>query len=670
MKRIHLLSPRLANQIAAGEVVERPANIIKELVENSLDAGSTRIEIDVEQGGIKLLRIRDDGHGIPADDLPLALSRHATSKITTLDDLEAVISLGFRGEALASISSVSRLTLTSATAPAEGEAEQAWQVEVEGREMAANVKPAAHPQGTTVEVRDLFFNTPARRKFLRTEKTEFNHVDEYFKRLALSRYDVAFSLRHNQRVIHSLRPAIRNIDKEKRVAALLGSKFIDAALHVDSEGAGLALEGWVGLPTFSRSQADMQYFFVNGRVVRDKLVAHAIKQAYRDVLYHGRQPAFVLYLTVDPALVDVNVHPTKHEVRFRDGRLVHDYLFRTLHKALADVRPESQFAPTSLQGSGVLNDGASAETAAGTSHFSHSGGTASGMTSPALMANSLQPVSGIQAGEFSEQTRMNLLPGKTNPGQVQEHLKAYQALAQPLNMNAGNGAEADAAVMVTEERIDPETGEITTVQVESTLPSQGQNDVPPLGFAMAQLHGIYILSQNAHGLVVVDMHAAHERITYERLKIAVDNQNVQSQPLLVPITLSVSESEADAAEQFADEFARFGVLLQRAAPESIMIRQIPVILQQAEVERLVTDMLADLMQHGSSDRIQAHRNEILGTMACHGSVRANRKLTVPEMNGLLRDMEATERSGQCNHGRPTWTQMSMSDLDKLFLRGR
>jgi DNA mismatch repair protein MutL len=655
MKRIHLLSPRLANQIAAGEVVERPANIIKELVENSLDADSSRIEIDVEQGGIKLLRIRDDGHGIPKDDLPLALSRHATSKISTLDDLEAVSSLGFRGEALASISSVSRLTMTSATAPKEGEPEgesgQAWQVEVEGREMAASIKPAAHPKGTTLEVRDLFFNTPARRKFLRTEKTEFNHVDEYFKRLALSRYDVAFSLRHNQKVIHSLRPATRGIDKEKRVAALLGPKFIDAALHIDSEAAGLGLTGWVGLPTFSRSQADMQYFFVNGRIVRDRLVAHAIKQAYRDVLYHGRQPAFVLYLTVDPALVDVNVHPTKHEVRFRDGRLVHDYLFRTLHKALADVRPDHQSAPTSLQGSGVLKED-----------------DVSGITRPALMANSQQPVTGIQAGEFSEQTRMSLLPGRNpmtqslgqSPAGVQEHLNAYQALSQSLNVASTH--------TLIEERIDPETGEITTVTIANNLPQE--SDVPPLGFAIAQLHGIYILSENSHGLVVVDMHAAHERITYERLKIAVDHQNVQSQPLLVPITISVSEGEADAAEQYSDEFARFGVLLQRAAPESIMIRQIPVILQQAEVERLVTDMLADLMQHGSSDRIQAHRNEILGTMACHGSVRANRKLTVPEMNGLLRDMEDTERSGQCNHGRPTWTQMSMSDLDKLFLRGR
>lgn len=642
MKRINLLSPRLANQIAAGEVVERPANIIKELVENSLDAGAQRIEIDVEQGGIKLLRIRDDGHGIPKDDLPLALSRHATSKISTLDDLEAVHSLGFRGEALASISSVSRLTLTSATEPEHDELEQAWQVEVEGREMAAMVKPAAHPKGTTLEVRDLFFNTPARRKFLRTEKTEFNHVDECFKRLALSRYDVSFSLRHNQKVIHSLRPAIRDIDKEKRVAALLGTKFIDAALHVDAEAAGLGLTGWVGLPTFSRSQADMQYFFVNGRIVRDRLVAHAIKQAYRDVLYHGRQPAFVLYLTVDPALVDVNVHPTKHEVRFRDGRLVHDYLFRTLHKALADVRPDNQVSPTSLQGSGVLQGEAF---------------TGSGLTSSSLMANSQQQVTGIQAGEFSGQERMSLLPNRHPVSGVQEHLDAYQALSQPLNTGT-----AIPASTTRQERIDPQTGEVISVDVE--------NDVPPLGFAIAQLHGIYILSQNAHGLVVVDMHAAHERITYERLKIAVDNQNVQSQPLLVPMTLSVSEGEADAAEEFADEFARFGVLIQRAAPEAIMIRQIPVILQQAEVERLVTDMLSDLMQHGSSDRIQAHRNEILGNMACHGSVRANRKLTLPEMNGLLRDMEDTERSGQCNHGRPTWTQMSMSDLDKLFLRGR
>lgn len=635
--RIHLLSPRLANQIAAGEVVERPANIVKELVENALDAGADRIEIDAEQGGVKLLRIRDNGHGISKDDLPLALSRHATSKIITLDDLEAVGSLGFRGEALASISSVTRLTLTSR----EQQANEAWQVTAEGRDMVASVSPAAHPVGTTIEVRDLFFNTPARRKFLRTEKTEFSHLEETVKRLALSRYDVGFTLRHNGKVIHALRPASRDIDREKRVAQLLNPSFMDSAVHIEREAAGLTLQGWVGLPTFSRSQADMQYFFVNGRVVRDKLVVHAIKQAYRDVLYHGRHPAFVLYLWLDPKLVDVNVHPTKHEVRFRDGRLVHDYLFRTLHKALADVRPDAQLAP-----GGRIDDGGQG----------HAG-----------LAHTQSPASGLEAGEFSEQTRLNWQTASANgghgnsnggslnytgsagvsPSAVTEQLQAYQSLSQPLS--ADNGSQVVAAPM---------------------LPQSDDEDMPPLGFAIAQLHGIYILAQNAMGMVVVDMHAAHERITYERLKLAVDEQGIQSQPLLVPETLAVSEREADAAEQYAEEFQRLGVVLARVGPESILIRQIPVLLQQANVAQLITDMLSDLMQHGSSDRILAFRNEVLSTMACHGSVRANRKLTLPEMNALLRDMEATERSGQCNHGRPTWTQMTMPELDKLFLRGR
>jgi len=627
MSRIHLLSPRLANQIAAGEVVERPANIVKELVENALDAGATRIEIDAEQGGVKLLRIRDDGHGIEHDDLPLALSRHATSKIITLDDLEAVASLGFRGEALASISSVTRLTLTSRAQ----HAEEAWSVHAEGRDMAASVTPAAHPVGTTLEVRDLFFNTPARRKFLRTEKTEFSHLEETVKRLALSRYDVAFSLRHNGRVIHQLRSAERTIDREKRVASLLNKDFIDSAVHIDAEAVGLQLQGWVGLPTFSRSQADMQYFFVNGRVVRDKLVVHAIKQAYRDVLYHGRHPAFVLYLWLDPKLVDVNVHPTKHEVRFRDGRLVHDFLFRTLHKALGDVRPDDRLAGST----------------------------------PATLVPQTAPLSGVQAGEFQEQARLDwqaqsvrenaggYLPAYSaapQQGAVSAQLEGLRALSQPL----------DDAPWVQETR----QGQ------PQPLPQAPSADMPPLGYAIAQLHGIYILAQNAQGMVVVDMHAAHERITYERLKIAVDQQGVQSQPLLVPVTLAVSEREADAAEQFADEFRLLGVELARVAPESVVVRQIPVLLQQAEVPRLVTDMLGDLLEHGTSDRILAHRNELLGTMACHGSVRANRKLSIPEMNALLRDMEATERSGQCNHGRPTWTQLTMGELDKLFLRGR
>lgn len=623
--RIHLLSPRLANQIAAGEVVERPANIAKELIENALDAGASRIDIDAEQGGVKLLRVRDDGQGIAKEDLALALSRHATSKITTLDDLEAVGSLGFRGEALASISSVTRLTLTSC---AEG-ASEAWQVSVEGRDMEASVAPAAHPQGTTVEVRDLFFNTPARRKFLRTEKTEFSHLEEYIKRLALSRYDVAFSLCHNGRTIHSLRPATREIDREKRVASLLNPQFMDNAVHLDVEAAGLQLQGWVGLPTFSRSQADMQYFFVNGRVIRDKLVVHAIKQAYRDVLYHGRHPAFVLYLWLDPKLVDVNVHPTKHEVRFRDGRLVHDFLFRTLHKALADIRPADTSATNAQAESDSLPQ------------------------SPAV-------TSGVSVGEFQSQPGLNLsakngsgysantFSSGVSQAQVAEQLQAYQSLSQPLE--AGEQASAGDSV--------------------PSLPDADNPDLPPLGYAIAQLHGIYILAQNAQGMVVVDMHAAHERITYERLKLAVDEQGVQSQPLLVPETLMVSEREADIAEQFVNEFSRLGVELARTGPESLMIRQIPVLLQQTNAAQLITDMLGDLLEHGTSDRILAFRNEVLSTMACHGSVRANRKLTIAEMNGLLRDMESTERSGQCNHGRPTWTQMTLPELDKLFLRGR
>lgn len=642
--RIHLLSPRLANQIAAGEVVERPANIVKELVENSLDAGADRIEIDAEQGGVKLLRIRDNGHGISKDDLPLALSRHATSKIITLDDLEAVGSLGFRGEALASISSVTRLTLSSR----EKDAEEAWQVTAEGRDMVASVSPSAHPVGTTIEVRDLFFNTPARRKFLRTEKTEFSHLEETVKRLALSRYDVGFTLRHNGKVIHSLRPATRPIDREKRVAQLLNPTFMDSAVHIEREAAGLTLQGWVGLPTFSRSQADMQYFFVNGRVVRDKLVVHAIKQAYRDVLYHGRQPAFVLYLWLDPKLVDVNVHPTKHEVRFRDGRLVHDYLFRTLHKALADVRPDAQLPP-----GGRLDDGV--------------------QTSQSLTQQNA-PASGVEAGEFSEQTRLNWQAAPAQTAGFQSN--NYQALQGVSQTNQGVSQNAVAEQLQAYQTMSqPLAGAVNSPEqmnnfAPQPLPESDGEDMPPLGFAIAQLHGIYILAQNAMGMVVVDMHAAHERITYERLKVALDEQGVQSQPLLVPETLAVSEREADAAEQHAEEFRHLGVEIARVGPESILIRQIPVLLQQANVAQLITDMLSDLMEHGSSDRILAFRNEVLSTMACHGSVRANRKLTLPEMNALLRDMEATERSGQCNHGRPTWTQMTMPELDKLFLRGR
>ena len=631
--RIELLSPRLANQIAAGEVVERPASVIKELLENSLDSGARRIDVDVEQGGVKLLRVRDDGRGIPADDLPLALARHATSKIRNLEDLEQVMSLGFRGEALASISSVARLTLTSRTR----DADQAWQVETEGRDMAARVQPAAHPVGTSVEVRDLFFNTPARRKFLKTEKTEFDHLQEVIKRLALARFDVAFHLRHNGKTILSLHEAHDDAARARRVAAICGSGFLEQALPIEIERNGLHLWGWVGLPTFNRSQADMQYFFVNGRAVRDKLVAHAVRQAYRDVLFNGRHPTFALFFEVDPAAVDVNVHPTKHEVRFRDGRMVHDFLYGTLHRALGDVRPEDQLA------------------------------------APAPVAGMVRP-SGIEAGEFGPQGEMRLAANallEQPQGQPTFNTGAapgsgagagYQYQYTPRPQGAGVPvAEAQAAYREFFAPL-PEAN-------AAALP-EGQDDIPPLGYALAQLKGIYILAENAHGLVLVDMHAAHERIMYERLKVAMASEGLSGQPLLVPESLAVSQREADCAEEHVSWFQRLGFELQRLGPETLGIRQIPALLKQAEANRLVQDVLADLMEYGTSDRIQAHLNELLGTMACHGAIRANRRLAVPEMNGLLRDMENTERSGQCNHGRPTWTQLGLDDLDKLFLRGR
>ncbi len=628
MPSIKLLSPRLANQIAAGEVVERPASVVKELIENALDAGARRVDVDIEQGGARLIRVRDDGSGIAEDDLPLALSRHATSKIADLDDLEAVASLGFRGEALASISSVSRLALTSRIETQEA----ASRVEVEGRDMDARVSPAAHPVGTTVEVRDLFFNTPARRKFLRTEKTEFNHVDECLRRQALSRFDTGFTLRHNQKVVQSLRPAENVLDRERRIGSLCGQTFVDNAVVIDAEATGLRLWGWVALPTFSRSQADLQYFFVNGRVIRDRLVAHAVRQAYRDVLYNNRHPAFVLYLEVDPASVDVNVHPTKHEVRFRDGRLVHDFIFRTLHKALADVRPDDHFRGAVAQSVG-RSDGHGAPVMASA--------PAPGGSPAAVSSNGYTRSIGFQGDAAGQKT-----------WQAQDQMALYQSL--------GHGGGPDAAGPV-----DP--GRYPMTEPTPPVDAGGQ---PPLGYAIAQLHGIYILSQSLQGLVVVDMHAAHERITYERMKRALEAQDLKSQPLLVPLSMAVSDKEAALAESHASELQQVGLTVERIGPETIVIRQVPALLRGADTEQLVRDVLADLIQNGQSDRVEALTHELLGTMACHGSVRANRQLTIPEMNALLRDMEATERSGQCNHGRPTWTVMTLPELDKLFLRGR
>ena len=603
MPAIKVLSPQLANQIAAGEVVERPASVLKELVENSLDAGAQSIDIDIEQGGVKLIRIRDDGCGIGQDDLPLALSRHATSKIDNLEDLEAVSSLGFRGEALASIASVSRLALTSS----QGE-EGAWKAVSEGRDMEVEIQPAAHPVGTSVEVRDLFFNTPARRKFLRTEKTEYNRIDESIKKLALSRFDVAFNLRHNQRAQLSLRPATTQLEKEKRVADICGAPFMEQALFVDNDRHGLRLWGWIGLPTFSRSQADLQHFFVNGRCIRDKVVTHAVRQAYQDVLYHGRHPAYVLFLEIAPTDVDVNVHPTKHEVRFRESGSIHSFISQTIKKALAEDRPQDH-----LQ---------SGESFAG-------GGAQAQPFAPQPQQEQWQP-----SMQFSGQ-------GQSSHGAAAP-MSAYQHLYS--------------------------TGQASLAQLEADPDSQ--QDIPPLGYAVAQLKGIYILAENCEGMIIVDMHAAHERITYERMKCDFDDQGLVSQPLLVPESLAVSQREADAAEQHNDIFSRLGFTVERAAAESLIVREIPAILRGSEVEALLRDVLSDLLEHGTSERIRDHINEILSTMACHGSVRANRKLTIPEMNALLRDMEATERSGQCNHGRPTWSQLTLDQLDKLFLRGR
>ena len=546
--------------------------------------------------------MRDDGCGISESDLPLALSRHATSKILGLEDLEAVATLGFRGEALASIASVSRLALTSNSGEGSG-----WKAVSEGRDMEVELQPAAHPLGTSVEVRDLFFNTPARRKFLRTENTEYKRIDDCLKKLALSRMDVAFSLKHNQKVQFSLRPANSQAEQEKRVADLCGPQFMEQALFVDNDRTEIRLWGWIGLPTFSRSQADLQYFFVNGRSIRDKVVSHAVRQAYQDVLYHGRHPAYVLFLEILPADVDVNVHPTKHEVRFRESGSIHSFVSTTLKKALATDRPQD--------------------------HLSTNGGLE--------LQNKDQPQSLIG---------QNALPLAGTPG------SGYQSTWPSSGVPSGVNTPASSYQSL--------------YSSQTEFSDSNQAEVPPLGFAVAQLKGIFILAENSHGLIIVDMHAAHERITYERMKDAFDLQGLVSQPLLVPENLAVSQREADAVESNQAVFTQLGFGVERAASESIIVREIPAILRGSEVEKLLRDVLSDLLEHGSSERIRDHINEILSTMACHGSVRANRKLTLPEMNALLRDMEITERSGQCNHGRPTWSQLTVEELDKLFLRGR
>ncbi len=598
MSIIRPLPPELINQIAAGEVIERPSSVVKELVENSLDAGATRIEVDIEAGGARLIRVRDDGGGIHVDELPLAVASHATSKIGSFDDLEHVASMGFRGEALASVSSVARFALTSRASNQDA----AFRIEVDGGKLQA-ARPAQHPQGTSVEVRDLFYNVPARRKFMRAERTEFAHIDDLLKSLALARSSVEFRLSHNGKPVRIWKAARDEQAALQRVAEVLGPEFPAQSLRIDHAAAGLHLSGWVGLPTASRAQADSQYFYVNGRLVRDRIVAHAVRQAYADVLFHGRHAAFVLYLELDPAGVDVNVHPAKHEVRFREQRLVHDFLFRTLHEVLAHTRAGK--VPSQ------------AREADGNLHM------ASATTSTPMQ-------------------------------------QAWPARANQSRLSLGVRDEplADYAALLGESpRVAP-------------MSEAEPGEAPPLGFAIAQLKNIYVLAENAQGLILVDMHAAHERITYEKLKTGRSGSSLRSQMLLVPLSIAVSAKEAAAAEEYAEALAGWGLELSRSGPSSIVVRRIPALLEGADVAQLSRDVLSELAQHGSSRRLQELENELLSTMACHGSVRAGRRLTLPEMNALLREMEATERSGQCNHGRPTWVQLGLAELDKLFLRGR
>ena len=577
------LPSHLVNQIAAGEVVERPASVVKELVENSLDAGARKVHVDVLEGGRKLIRVVDDGAGIPEAELPLALSRHATSKISSLEDLEAVVSLGFRGEALPSIASVSRLTLTSRTAAQD----RAWSIEVRDGALA-EARPAPRPKGTTVEVYDLFHAVPARRKFLRTERTEFSHIDRVLRRLALARPSVAFSWTHNGRAVIALTPARDQDEERARIGKLIGDAFARQSLFVEREADGLALTGWLALPTYNRAQPDQQFWFVNGRSVSDRTLSHAARHAYRDVLFHGRHPAYVLSLTMDPADVDANAHPAKLEVRFRDGRRVHGLVSQTIETALKDTRP---------------------------------GGHEDASVEPAVQ--SFTPV------EQPQMPFRHSAPAATPA--VSEALAGYRALAE----------------------VPRETG-----------------NAPPLGYAIAQLRGIYVLAENDDGLIVVDMHAAHERIVYEKLKADYEERHVVRQPLLVPIVIDVAEREAELVEQQTELLAGVGLVLDRSGPTGVAIREIPALLKQAEAETLVRDVLADLASDDDAARVEQTCNDILATMACHNAVRANRTLTLAEMNALLREMEHTDHADQCNHGRPTWTTIRLADLDRLFLRGQ
>ena len=611
MPSIKLLPDQLISQIAAGEVVERPASALKEILENSLDAGSTEIAVSLQSGGIKQIKVTDNGGGIVRDELNLALTRHATSKIATLEDLESVASLGFRGEALASIAAISRTQVTSF----HPDGKHAWRIASEGS-FLSDIEPAALDAGTIVDIQDLYFNTPARRKFLKTENTEFGHCEEAFCRIALSRPDVGFLLQHNGRAIMRLAAG----EARKRFEEVLGKEFAAEAFYIDESAAGLRLWGMAAKPTFSRHARDTQYAYVNGRFVRDKLISHAIRQAYQDVLHHDRHPAFVLFLELDPALVDVNVHPSKTEVRFRDGQAVHHFVFHALNKALA--------APT-------------------------------GATDlPSQQATSQSAAPDITYPRF--QSNMELRAQEPAGGFYQTLFGGIQS--SPAAMQGGSSTKEIMTL--------PQAANFSTET--APMPESGQEF--PLGFAVAQIHGVYILAQNKLGLVVVDMHAAHERIMYEKLKNALDGSRVATQPLLLPVSFHADRLEvATVQEQQGlpeSGLAQLGFDIAVLSPATLAVRSVPVMLKDADVVALARDVLNDLRQYGASRAFTERRNELLGTMACHAAVRANRILTIPEMNALLRDMETTERSGQCNHGRPTWFQVTMAELDKMFMRGK
>jgi DNA mismatch repair protein MutL len=603
LRGIQILPELLINQIAAGEVVERPAAALKEFLENSLDAGAKRIDVELTQGGMKLIRVSDDGDGIAGEELRLALTPHATSKIRSLDDLERVGSLGFRGEALASIAAVARVGLLSRRR----DDRHAWRLDALAGEMSS-VEPAALAEGTVVSAEDLYFNTPARRKFLRTEATEYSHCEDAFKRIALGASEVAMTLTHNgRRILHLASGAL-----DLRTRQLLGEEFAAASIALADAGPALRLRGFIASPTYSRAGRDEQFLFVNGRFVRDKLVSHAVRGAYQDVLHHQRHPAYVLFLDIDPALVDVNVHPTKSEVRFRDSRAVHQFVFHTLNKVLA--RPVASAQP-------------------GPSAFSRP-------ADAPLRSRTGTPVSSWRPSG--------------QPSLGVEQPRAYYELMDGRNAAPFSGAMSLLA--------DGEQGVAPLVE--------GDRGVPPLGFALAQLHGVYVLAQNDNGLVLVDMHAAHERIVYERLKNALDLRRLPSQPLLAPIAVAVSEHDTELVHENADFFATLGFDLAVLSPREVAVRAVPATLPGLDAPALLRALLDDLREFGASRALTERRNEILGTMACHGSVRANRMLTIPEMNALLREMEQTERSGQCNHGRPTWYQVTLGELDKMFMRGR